>query len=119
MRIKKVLTKDEKVKKETSRLGKIFKAMDANKLATAQTLINIAAFLAITLDELQEIINRDGYTHEYKNGANQFGIKQSAEAELHIAMTRNYTAVITKLLELCPPQVKEDSKLAAMRKKRA
>ena len=118
MPAKKVYTKDEKVKKEVTRLKKVFENLDENKLATTQSLIRIAAFMAITLDELQEIINQDGYTHEYKNGANQFGIKQSAEAELHIAMTRNYSTIIKQLLDLCPPQVKEGSKLQAMRAKR-
>lgn len=119
MPTKKVLTKDEKIKKEISRLKRVFKNLDKNKLATVQTLINIAAFIAITLEELQDIINQEGYTQEYKNGANQFGIKQSAEAEMHIAMTRNYTAVIKQLIDLCPPAERAGSKLLAMREKRA
>jgi len=115
MPTKKIYTKEEKVKKEITRLSKVFSSIDKNKLATVQPLIRVAAFIAITLDELQEIINREGYTHEYKNGANQHGIKQSAEAEMHIQMTRNYTTVIKQLLDLCPPEAREGSKLAAMR----
>ena len=118
MPIKKVYSKDEKIKKEIKRLTKIFENLDKNKLATVQSLIKIAAFMAVSLDELQEIINKEGYTHEYKNGANQYGIKQSAESELHIQMTRNYSAIIKQLLDLCPAEVRADSKLLAMRTNR-
>ena len=45
--------------------------MDKNKRDTVQPLIKTAAFLAVSLDELQEIINSEGYTVEYQNGANQ------------------------------------------------
>ena len=119
MPAKKVYTRDEKIKKEIGRLNKVFKGLDKNKLATVQSLIKIAAFMAVTLDELQDVINREGYTHEYKNGANQYGIKQSAEAELHIQMTRNQTSIIKQLADLCPPMADEDNELAALRKKYA
>jgi len=117
MAIKKEYTKEEKIKREITRLGKVFKTLDKNKLATVQSLIKIAAFNAVSLDELQEIINQDGYTHEYKNGANQYGIKQSAEAELHIQMTRNQTTIIKQLADLCPPMADANNELAALRKK--
>ena len=116
MATRRELTKEEKIKKEISRLNRVFKSLDKNKLATVQSLIKIAAFMAITLDELQDIINRVGYTQEYKNGANQYGIKQSAEVEMHIAMTRNHTTVIKQLADLCPPEARKDSRLDALRR---
>lgn len=108
--------KEKKVKKEILRLNRVFKSLDGNKFATVQSLIRIAAFMAVSLDELQDIINREGYTQEYKNGANQFGIKQSAEVELHIAMTRNHTTVIKQLADLCPAEARKDSRLEALRR---
>ena len=116
MKTKKVLAKEEKIKKEIERLSKVFKSLDKNKLATVQSLIKAAAFMAITLDELQEKINQDGYTQEYQNGANQSGVKKSSEVEMHIAMTRNQTTVIKQLVDLCPLEVRKDSKLAALRR---
>jgi len=116
LKTKKVLAKEEKIKKEIERLSKVFKSLDKNKLATVQSLIKAAAFMAITLDELQEKINQDGYTQEYQNGANQSGVKKSSEVEMHIAMTRNQTTVIKQLVDLCPLEVRKDSKLAALRR---
>ena len=119
MPTKKELTKEDKIKREVSRLNRVFKGLDKNKLATVQSIIKTAAFISISLEELQEIINRDGYTHEYQNGANQKGIKQTAEMKTHIDMTRNYTTIMKQLVDLCPPQADEDNELATLMKKYA
>ena len=122
MGTKRVYTKDELIKKEESRLRKIFKGLDGNKLAIVQSLIEMAAFYAVSLGELQDIINekgRAGYEDTYQNGANQHGKKQSVAAELHISYARNQTTIIKQLVDLCPPEARKDSKLAAMRSRRA
>ena len=110
------ILKDKRIKREVSRLRRVFKSLDKNKFDTVQSLINVAAFMAVTLEELQEVINREGFTQEYKNGANQFGIKQSSKVEMHIAMTRNHSTIIKQLSDLAPPEKRKDSKLEALRK---
>ena len=110
------LDKNGKIKREKNRLNKVFKTLDKNKLATVQSLINTAAFIAVTLEELQEIINREGYISEYKNGANQFGKKQSEAVEIHIQMTRNLTTIIKQLSDLAPQEKRKDGKLAAFQR---
>ena len=116
MATKKFLSNEEKIKREVNRLKKIFKDLDKNMLATVLPLIQNAAFMSVTLDELQEAINRDGCVSEYKNGENQYGMKKSPEVEIHIAMTKNYTVVIKQLAELVPPEKRRDSRLEALLK---
>jgi len=116
MKSKPDLTKDEKIFKEIRRLKSIFKQLDKNKLATVISLINNAAFMAVSLDELQEIINRDGYTEEYQNGEFQSGSKQSEAVKTHIAMTKNLTVIIKQLSELAPSAKQQISRLSALRK---
>ncbi|MFQ9555810.1 MAG: hypothetical protein ACLR1P_07595 [Oscillospiraceae bacterium] len=53
MATKKDLTKEEKIKREFSRLKRIFKDLDKNKLQTVESLIKNAAFMAVSLEELQ------------------------------------------------------------------
>ena len=110
MATKKDLTKEEKIKREFSRLKRIFK-----DLQTVESLIKNAAFMAVSLEELQEIINEEGYTVEYQNGANQSGTKQSDAVKTHIAMTKNHAAIIKQLCELVPPEKKKESRLQALR----
>ena len=108
MATKKDLTKEEKIKREVSRLKRIFKDLDKNKLQTVESLIKNAAFMAVSLEELQEIINEEGYTVEYQNGANQSGTKQSDAVKTHIA-------IIKQLCDLVPPEKKKESRLQALR----
>ena len=110
------LGKEDKIKKEKNRLTRVFKFLDKNKLATVRPLIDNAAFTAISLDELQEIINRNGYTDEYQNGEHQKGVKQAPEVQMHIAMTRNLSTIIKQLVDLAPPEKRKDSKLEALRR---
>lgn len=115
MATKKELTKDQKIKREYNRLRRIFRDLDKNKLQTVESLIKNAAFMAVSLEELQEIINEEGYTVEYQNGANQSGTKQSDAVKTHIAMTKNHAAIIRQLCDLVPPEKKKESRLQALR----
>lgn len=116
MAIKKDLTKDERILKEYRRLKKIFKTLDENQLKIVTPLLERAAFLSVSLAELEEMINAEGYTEVYQNGKNQKGKKQSANVVTHIAMTKNLTAIVNKLCDLVPPTEKEDSKFDAFNK---
>ena len=64
MATKKDLTKDQRIKREIARLKRVFRDLDKNKLQTVESLIKNAAFMAVSLEELQEIINVEGYTVE-------------------------------------------------------
>lgn len=111
---KKEYTKEEKIKKEKTRLKGIFKNLDENKKKLVTPLIEKAAFMSVELDILQDSIQKNGWTAEYQNGANQWGEKRSAEAAAYIALSKNYTAVIKQLTELVPAERKK-SKLALLR----
>lgn len=108
-------TKEERIKSEKTRLKGIFKDLDENKRKLVTPLIEKAAFMGVELDELQEIIEQDGWTSEYKNGENQYGTKKSPEAETYIALSKNYAAVIKQLTELVPAAKRKTSRLAALR----
>lgn len=109
------LTKDQKIKKEYNRLRRIFKDLDKNKLQTVESLMRNAAFMSVSLEELQDIINAEGYIVEYQNGANQSGTKQSDAVKTHIAMTKNHASIIKQLCDLVPPEKKKESRLQALR----
>lgn len=116
MATKKVLTKEDRIKKEFTRLKKIFKKLDENQLKVVMPLIERAAFLTVSLEDLENLINDEGYTDTYQNGKNQSGKKQSANVITHISMTKNLTSILTKLCDLVPPAEKEDTKFKAFNK---
>lgn len=106
--------KADLIAKETRRLKKIFKELEPNKLKTVDALISRAAFITISLQELEEQLNRDGWVEEYQNGSNQRGLKKSAAAEVHISLTKNLSTIMKQLIELVPAE-KKKSKLTEMR----
>ena len=108
--------KTTRIQREKDRLGEIFKDLEPNKLSTCQALIDRAAFITISLQDLEEQLNIYGWVEEYQNGENQFGMKKSAAADVHISLTKNLNAIVKQLLELVPPAQKE-SRLAAMMNK--
>jgi hypothetical protein len=115
MATKKEKTKEDRIKSEKTRLKGIFKELDENKKKLVTPLIEKAAFMSIELDELQAHIEVEGFTSEYQNGDNQWGTKKSPEADVYIALTKNYTAIIKQLTDLVPAVKRKGGKLAALR----
>lgn len=97
-----VLNKEEWIKKEEDRLNEIFKDIDEKKKRTVKSLISSAAFMAISIKELEGIINVKGYTEEYQNGANQRGVKKCSEVEIYNNMIKNHMSCIKQLTDLLP-----------------
>lgn len=108
--------KKDKIKKEKNKIKRIFAELDANKKKLVEPLIEKAAFMSVTLDELQEQINSEGCVSEYQNGANQYGTKKSPEVEIYLNMSKNYANIIKQLTELVPPAKRKNSKLDELRK---
>lgn len=92
--------------KELQKLKKIFKDIEPGKQKTVEKLISNAAFMAESLDELQDVIREKGFVEEYHNGANQSGIKKCSEVEIYNTMIKNYSSIIKQLVDLLPNESK-------------
>lgn len=109
------LSKEEKIKREKARIKRALSDLDKNKLAVVSPLIDTVAFTAVSIEELQQQINENGYTVEYKNGENQFGTKQSDEVKTLLAMQKNLTAAIKTLADIAPASKSKKSRLQELR----
>lgn len=107
----KEINKDEKIKKEIRMLNKIFKDIDKNKYNAVKSLIDNTAFMSVTLEELQESINKNGVISEYQNGENQWGTKKSPEIEIYNTMIKNYSTAVKQLIDLLPKNESEKDEL--------
>ena len=81
----------------------VFKDLEPNKLSTCAALIDRAAFITVSLEDLEAQLNKSGWTEYYQNGENQSGMKKAAAADVHISLTKNLNAIIKQLLDLVPP----------------
>lgn len=96
------IAKQQEIKKEIAKLNKLFKDMEPKFKKTVQSVIENAAFMAITLRELQEHLNKNGLTCEYQNGENQWGTKKSPEVEIYNTMIKNFISAMKSLTDLLP-----------------
>lgn len=100
---KKERTKEERISEELKRISDLFPDLDSKQRSAIMPLIQNAAFMKVSLEDLQEIINRDGVTEVYQNGANQYGVKQSAAVQSYNVMIKNYAAAIKTISSMIPP----------------
>ena len=104
---------ETRISREKQRLLQVFEGIDANKLETCQALIDRAAFITVSLQDVEEQLNRTGWVEPYQNGEKQSGMKKAAAADVHISLTKNLNTIVKQLLELVPPAQRK-SRLAEM-----
>jgi predicted transcriptional regulator len=96
--------KEKLIKKEVLRLKKLFNDLPNTKKEVTKELIENAAFISVTLNELKDIMNKNGVKEEYKNGRNQYGYKDSVESKNYDRLIKNYMAIIKQLTDLLPKE---------------
>jgi hypothetical protein len=99
---RKELTKDDRIKREFNRLRRIFREIPKDRKDTVLSLVKNAAFMTITLEDLQDDIVENGVISEYQNGENQWGTKKSPEVDVYNTMIKNHLAVIKQMCDLLP-----------------
>ena len=104
-------TKEKRIKNETTRLKKIFKEIEPNLAVLAKRLIENAAFMAVTLQDLALEINEVGSVITSTNG-NGFEVRsESPEQKAYNAMMQRYIQCTKQLSDMLP-----DAKSAAANK---
>ena len=100
--ISEYLDKQNRIKKEVARLKRLFSKIDPQKKKLVFATIDDVAFMTITMQDLRDAIIREGTTVEYKNGENQYGTKQSPDAQLYLQMSQKQTAAMKILIDCLP-----------------
>lgn len=92
----------QRIEAEKLRLAALFAEMDREDFYTALGLIEQAAFLRITLEDLAEDVRKVGPVEEYTNGKNQGGRKISSALDAYNKSMRTYTKVMDELWHMLP-----------------
>lgn len=104
-------SRESRIFEELERLNSLLDASGdttSPKVKAAKRLIENIAFMSVHLQDLQEEINKNGCTEQYKNGENQFGLKKSAAFDAYTSTIKNYMAAIKQIIEIAPDGVEED-----------
>lgn len=96
------LEKIERIRKEEARLKRQFSKIDKSKKALVQTTIADVSYMTIEMEDLRAAVIRVGTQIEYKNGENQYGMKQNPDAQLYLQMSQKQTAAMKILIDCLP-----------------
>lgn len=102
-------TKEQIIRAEKKKLAEIYEKLDEKMQKAVDSLVEEAAFMAASLYELRVVIDQKGYVEEYRNGANQHGIKKCSEVEIYNTMIKNYMSVVKQLTDLIPKKNSESA----------
>lgn len=95
-------TKEEKISLELRRFKGFCRNLGKDKKNIATKLCQKAAFMEVTLEELQDQINKEGAIVTEKNG-NGFDVKMENPAQkTYNTMIKNYNMVIKTLADMMP-----------------
>ncbi|MCI3922498.1 hypothetical protein MO973_19895 [Paenibacillus sp. TRM 82003] len=99
--------KERLIKKEIKELTELFTNIDNDQRNYINRLINQVAFMSVTLQELQEILNNDGSVELFVNGAQKM-LREHPAAKLYNTTIKNYSALIKQLSDLTPTSDEDD-----------
>lgn len=100
---------------ELKKLENLFAPLGEKEREFLQPLLENAAFMRVTLDELQQQINQDGAVDSYQNGAAQHGVKISANIQAYNQLMKTYHALMDKLLSRLPADQRQHDTLDQFR----
>lgn len=100
---KKKVSKETLVNREINRLTNLFKDIDANKRLTAKGLIEEASFMKATLQELKEMIDKQGPIDEMPQGEYSI-LREHPALKSYNTMVQRYTNIINQLTNLHPKE---------------
>jgi hypothetical protein len=101
---------DGLIKAEERRLNKIFANIDIGKKSVNQKLIGNAAFMAVTLQRLQDQVTREGAVITSINGNGFETINEHPAQKSYNTMINRYTMAIKHLTEIISKEPPKESK---------
>lgn len=97
-----MMNKEERIQIELDRISKVFDRVPEKERSVIDPLLQNYAFMKVTLEDLQEEINRDGIAETYQNGANQSGQKENSKLKSYNRLIKNFESVIKTVMKYLP-----------------
>ena len=112
MATKEELTREQKITKEVRRLNTIYKDVQKQNKSIIEGLIQRAAYMRITLEEMEKDLSENGYVEMFSQSEKADPYERERPvARLYNTMNKNYQSIIKQLSDLVPKpelRVKDD-----------
>ena len=103
---KKELSKSERITNEEKRLRKNYNDIQSDKLAIVDGLIRRAAYMRVTLEDMEIDLDTNGFYELFSQSENQEPYERERPvARQYQTMNKNYQSIIKQLADLLPKEV--------------
>jgi hypothetical protein len=109
--------REGRIKREYVKLKKIIKSLTPEKKVLVDNLIKNIAFCIVELEELSELIKRDGFFETYRNGENQYGLKKSIAQDIMLQTGKLYSTYLGRLEIYLPDETDDGDDFNKFKKK--
>lgn len=92
----------KRIASEERRLAKIFKDINEKRKATTKGLIQRAAFMRVSLEDLEEDLSRNGFTEWFSQGDQEPYQRERPAAKIYNTMNVSYQKIVKQLTDLLP-----------------
>ena len=100
--------KEKQIKAEIKKLTTLFKDVQEDKKPYAERLIKRVAFQSVTLSDIENMLNEEGFTQTSVTKDGVETVKEHPASKTYIAMTKNYNSTLKDLFNLLPDVSKEE-----------
>ena len=98
------MEKEKLIKAEINRLKRIYKKIGSDRMNLAIGAIQRAAFLRVSLQELEDDLNERGYTEKFQQGNQEPYDRKRPNAETYKAFYDSYLKTIKQLTDMLPKE---------------
>ena len=95
---------EKRIKAEEQRLTKVFADIDEKRKATTTGLIQRAAFMRVSLEDLENDLNENGFTEPFSQGNQEPYQRERPAAKVYNSMNAGYQKIIKQLTDLLPKE---------------
>ena len=97
-----IRSKKKRIQNELDKISIVFENVPEKERSVIDPLLQNFAFMKVTLEDLQEEINRDGISETYQNGENQSGQKENSKLKSYNRLIKNFESVTKTLMRYIP-----------------
>lgn len=94
--------RNKKLKREIKRIKLIFKQLTYAEMKRAEFLINRTAFMKITLEEMEGMINLNGIVEDFTQDGLHHYERERPVSKIYNVMIKNYNSTIKQLFDMLP-----------------
>jgi|LauGreDrversion4_2_1035121.scaffolds.fasta_scaffold37641_4 hypothetical protein len=96
------LTKDDRVRKEILRIKKLLRELPEDRLKIADGIIRRAAFMQVTLEDLEDDIKVNGTTENFSQARDIEYDRERPSVRIYNTLVKNYAAAMKQIVDMLP-----------------